>query len=80
MAVTKIAVLHIEVPAGTLNAKGEIDLTVGPGGDVVSISGDRYFVLEGADYEQTCAALLKAGFTTHDRVLDAISEAAHAQP
>lgn len=75
VAAVPVVVLSVAVPEAALRASGGVDLTVGPGGSVVSIGGGQQFALEGKDYDETCAALLSAGFDLHRRVLDALEQA-----
>lgn len=73
--VVPVVLLSVTVPTTALRGGGAVDLTVGSGGSVVSIGGGQQFALEGKDYDETCAALLSAGFDLHRRVLDALEQA-----
>lgn len=70
-----VVVLGVTVPHTALRDSGGVDLTVQSGGQVVSIGGGRQFVLEGKDYDETCAALRAAGFDLHRRILEALAQA-----
>lgn len=73
-AAVPVVLLSVTVPETAL-CGGGVDLIVGPGGSVVSIDGGQRFVLEGRDYDETCAALQGAGFDLHRRVLDSLEQA-----
>ena len=74
-AAVPVVLLSVTVPETALRDSGRVDLTVQPGGQVVSIGGGKRFAFESKNYDETCAALLEAGFGLHRGMLDALAQA-----